>query len=382
MLTQDYSFLFGFSFFHFFFPLSAFLREFPLPFASIFPVYPSFCFAGLCIVTCGSPFSSPLSARSLLLRGFTAFLAVRLCRSSFLVGFLSFASFCLRFFHLHVAILFPCWCIRFAFSCFSLDFFFSFLFLSYSLVSLPLFCLLLCSSWLRVSLCVLLCFPFCSSYARCLSSSGGFLQSFPGFVRYFPCKFDLLVIVSSVFFDYVSFFLCLWGFTVRFSCVFLNSFGAFPVLFEFHSSSSDASWSSCVVFASLQSWASLLHVLFSVSGLLVGPHSLLVLLSVASICVCLLPLFCLCLSLLFLLVAASVVARLLSCSMTPFFGYCRYLGVSILSPCVPVLFSSVPLFQNKLVFLFRVWSVCSSLIAQCPWCLFPRLTAGPSSSPT
>ena len=38
--------------------LSAF-QQFPLPFTSVFPVYPSFCFAGLCIVTCGSPFSSP-----------------------------------------------------------------------------------------------------------------------------------------------------------------------------------------------------------------------------------------------------------------------------------------------------------------------------------
>ena len=37
--------------------------------------------------TCGSPFSSPLSARSLLLRDFAAFHAVRLHGSNFLVGF-------------------------------------------------------------------------------------------------------------------------------------------------------------------------------------------------------------------------------------------------------------------------------------------------------
>ena len=35
--------------------LSAFLQEFPLPFASVFPDCPSFCFAGRCVVTCGSP---------------------------------------------------------------------------------------------------------------------------------------------------------------------------------------------------------------------------------------------------------------------------------------------------------------------------------------
>ena len=65
-------------------------------------------------------------------------------------------------------------------------------------------------------------------------------------------------------------FLCFREFTVRFTCVFLSYFGAFPVLLEFCTFSSDTSSSSCIVFASLQSWASLLLLLFSVSGLLVG----------------------------------------------------------------------------------------------------------------
>ena len=58
---------------------------------------------------------------------------------------------------------------------------------------------------------------------------------------------------------------------MRFSCIFLSYFGAFPVLLEFCSSSSVTFSSSCIVFASLQSWASLLLLLFSALGLLVGP---------------------------------------------------------------------------------------------------------------
>ena len=141
-------------------------------------------------------------------------------------------------------------------------------------------------------------------------------------------------------------FLCLQRFTMRFSCVFLSSFRPFPVPFAFHSSSLDTSWSSCIIFASLQSWASLLHVLFSVSGLLVGPHSLSVLLSTASICICLLP---------FLPVFVSSASpcrcfgdglTLRFFSMVPSFCYCRFLGClslrlmclscSILFPCFRV----------------------------------------------
>ena len=91
-----------------------------------------------------------------------------------------------------------------------------------------------------------------------------------------------------------------------------------------------------------------------------------------------------CACLLLLLVAASVVARLLSFSVIPSFCYCCYLGVSIPSPCVSVLFRSVPLFPSRLIFPFGVWSVCSSLIgviAQCHWCLLPCfLLCGNTSS--
>ena len=74
-------------FFHCFSSLSAFLQQFQLPFTSVFPVHPSFCFARLCVITCGSPFSSPLSTCSLLLWSFAAFLAVRLLMSNFPFGF-------------------------------------------------------------------------------------------------------------------------------------------------------------------------------------------------------------------------------------------------------------------------------------------------------
>ena len=98
-----------FFFFFFFFPLSAFPQQFPLPFASVFPVYPSFCFAGLCVVTFSSPFSSPLWTRSLLLRSFAAFLAVRVLGSNFSCWvFYPLPAFVFGSFNPQVVIVFPC----------------------------------------------------------------------------------------------------------------------------------------------------------------------------------------------------------------------------------------------------------------------------------
>ena len=86
-------------FFSLFFFLVCLLQEFPLPFASFFHAYQSFCFIRLCVVTCDSPFSSFLLARLLLLRGFTAYLVFRLLGSNFLVRFLStFPAFVFRSF--------------------------------------------------------------------------------------------------------------------------------------------------------------------------------------------------------------------------------------------------------------------------------------------
>ena len=98
--------------------------------------------------------------------------------------------------------------------------FFSFVFigLASAVSSLALFVLAPCVDLLPASL----SFSFFLGYApyflvlflffqsHCLSSFGGFLQRFPGFVCYFPFLFVLLVIVSSVIFGYVSLF-CAFG---------------------------------------------------------------------------------------------------------------------------------------------------------------------------
>ena len=235
--------------------LSAFLREFPLPLASVFPTYPSFCFAGLCVVTCGSPFSSPLSARSLLLQGFAAFLAVCLHGSNFSRWFSLLCQLLSSVLSPPSRNSIPLLVCADCFGCFSLAFsdrislFFYFIFvfidLASAVSSLALFILAPYVAWLPA----LLSFSFFLGYApyflvlflffqrHCLSSSGGFLQRFPGFVRYFPFLFILLVIISSVFFGYVSFFSVLSGVYRAISCVFLGYFGAFPVLLEFCGSS-------------------------------------------------------------------------------------------------------------------------------------------------
>ena len=182
--------------------LSAFLQEFPLPFASVFSDYQSFCFAGLSVVTCGSPFSSPLSARSLLFRDFAAFLAVHLHESNFLVGF---SILC----QLSSSVLSPpsrdsitllvcanCFwlllrCLRS--STFSLFFYFCIHrsrfhgFVSF------------CSSWLRVSLGYLLRFPFVfPRLCAILSSSLPVLSpSLSFFLRWFPAEFSGLCSLFS-----------------------------------------------------------------------------------------------------------------------------------------------------------------------------------------
>ena len=66
-----------------------------------------------------------------------------------------------------------------------------------------------------------------------------------------------------------------------------------------------------------------------------------------------------------------MLAQLLFYSVIPSFCYCHYLGVSIPSPCVFVLFRSVLLFLSRLIFFFGVRSICSLLFTQCHWCLLP-----------
>ena len=218
--------------------LSAFLQEFPLPFTSVFPDYPSFCFARLCVVTCSSPFSSPLSTRSLLFWGFTAFLAVRLLGSNFLVGFSvlhQLLSSVLSLSSLNSIPLLVCaHCFRllkvinFSFPFFS--FTFVFIGIASAASSLALFILVLCVAWLPASLSFSFFLGYaCAVLSRSLPVLSALLSfflrwsptEFLGFVRNFLFLCVLLVIVSSVFFGYVS-FLCFRKFTVQLSSIFLS----------------------------------------------------------------------------------------------------------------------------------------------------------------
>ena len=207
-------------------------------------------------------------------------------------------------------------------------------------------------------------------FRRRLSSSGDFLQSFPSFARYFPFLFDLLVIVSSVFFGYVFLFCAFRSLLSGFPVSSLLPLGPFssPPQFPQHFFGRLLVFLYCLCFSPVLGISAPCFILrvrctcgssFSFGALVRGVNMRLPLALFACLC------------LLLLLVAALVVARLLSYSMIPSFCYCRYLEVSIPSPCVSVLFRSVPLFQSRLVFLFGVWSVCSSLITQCHWCLLP-----------
>ena len=134
--------------------LSAFLQEFALPFTGIFLAYPSFCFIGLCVVPCGSPFSSTPFGSFALASG----LCCLPCSSfasvvNFLVGFYLLSSFRLRFFLLRVSIVFPCWCARIVFYCSPSLAVMLFLFFSFPFVFIGLtygVCLLLSSFWLHV----------------------------------------------------------------------------------------------------------------------------------------------------------------------------------------------------------------------------------------
>ena len=122
-------------------------------------------------------FSSPLSARSLLLLGFAASLAVHLLRSSFSRWlFISFPSFHLRFFLLRVSIVFPFWCVRIVFCCspslavmlFSFSSFpFVFIGLAFGVSSLAFFILAPCS----LVLCFAFIFIFSANLCTVLSHS-------------------------------------------------------------------------------------------------------------------------------------------------------------------------------------------------------------------
>ena len=106
-------------------------------------------------------------------------------------------------------------------------------------------------------------FPRLFLFFRCrLSSSGGVFRTLCAI--FFSYAFSL-VIFSSVFFGSVSFFLSFCVFEII-RCVcpasFLVTVEPFPVLLEFCTTSSDTSSSSCIVFASLQSYASLLLLVF------------------------------------------------------------------------------------------------------------------------
>ena len=173
-----------------------------------------------------------------------------------------------------------------------------------------------------------------------------------------------MVIVSSVFFSYVFLFCAFGGLPCDFPASSLVSLGTYQ-----SSSGSAALLRSpldlpVLSFASLQSWSSLLRVLYSVWSACGISFSFGALVRGVDMQMPF-AFFCLCLSLLLLLVAASVVGRLLSYSMIPSFCYCRYFGVSIPSPCVSVSLGSVPLFRSGLVFFFGFWSICSSLITRC-----------------
>ena len=72
-----------------------------------------FCLSVVCLLDCVLLHTAllffSLSPHLLLLRDFAAFLALRLLRSNFLLGFSVLYRLPLRFFHLRVPVVFPCW---------------------------------------------------------------------------------------------------------------------------------------------------------------------------------------------------------------------------------------------------------------------------------
>ena len=192
-------------FFFCFSSLSAFPQEFPLPFTSVFLAYPSFCFIGLCVVICGSPFSLPLSARSLLLWSFAASLTVHLLRSSiFLLGFLLLSQLSSSVPFLTCLDNLPCWCVCIVFCCspslaVMLFSFFSFLFVFIGLAYGVLSCFLHSGSLCSLVICFTFLFVFSASLCAVLSRSSCFFGVVFFFLQYFSCSvfLTLLAILFS-----------------------------------------------------------------------------------------------------------------------------------------------------------------------------------------
>ena len=173
-------------------------------------------------------------------------------------------------------------------------------------------------------------------------------------VHSFAFCFCLIGICSLVSFLYLR------EFTMRFSCVFLGSFGA-----SLPSSGTAALLRSpfglpVLSYASLQSWASLIVILFSVSGLLVGSPSLSVRLSAVSVCVGLLPF-------LPVFVSSASPCRCFSSGPYSFLFDITFIIVLAVIWCVHsfafcfCLVGICSLVLEWASFFFGVWCVCSSL---------------------
>ena len=136
-----------------FLPSLGCFRELPLPFASVIPACPSFCFASLSIVTCSSPFSSLLSAHSLSLRCFECFPCVSFaCVEFFSLVFLTLCqfSFSALFTYRTLSSSLACGCFLRSVPSASIFSGQVSLFILYSSVSLPMFhLLLLCHQFMR-----------------------------------------------------------------------------------------------------------------------------------------------------------------------------------------------------------------------------------------
>ena len=121
----------------------------------------------------------------------------------FLVGFLSFASFRLRFFLFRVAMVFPCWCLQIAFGCFSLAFAdqislsFSFPLVFIGLTSAVSSCFVYPGSVCRLVKCFIFLFVL-PRLCAVLSSSLPLLSASLSFIlRWFPAEFSGLCLLFS-----------------------------------------------------------------------------------------------------------------------------------------------------------------------------------------
>ena len=211
-------------FFHLFFFLVCFL-VFLLPFTSVFPDCPSFGFARWGVVTCGSPFFfSPFGSFTLASRLRCLPCGLFPLVKGFLLGCLSFASFLLRFFHLRVALVLPCWCVHIVFGCFSLAFSdrisrFSFPCIPRSRFCVFVFCFVPPGSVCRLVPCFVFLFVFSRLCAVLSLPVLSVLLSF--FMQWFPAEFSRLCLLFSFtvpslgrslsFLRYVSFLSVLLG---------------------------------------------------------------------------------------------------------------------------------------------------------------------------